>query len=568
MTKFKSFINKIKEVYGEVYSNYKMTMILVDITTVLAIIYVIFTDANSKLSSESLIYRMVSWFLMFLAYVSAGSMGIESIRKRFFEKNEIVKKSVGMILIALLSAALTTLTKGWLFGCINVKTVFSVNDNRLISFYLAYFILIALSTFYQRYKESDFPIEKYFVHVFTQIIQIGIAWGILAVGFLLLSMAYETLIGVIMGGYLIPQILIIGLFVIPYFLMAITKVKDEVGKFFEVLIKYVMLIITIVGAAIIYLYIIKTIFVHIPSNEIFAITSALFFVAIPVGFACTAFDRDSFLQKIAYVLPYIYAPFIALQIYSIVVRVRQYGLTPSRYAGFVLIILEILYTLVYIFCRKYIDKLVLVMMVIAVAATLIPGVNAIDFSTFTQKNVIKHFVDSGMPTTEDGKTRLLGAYDFLCNESENVYLDGLLSQDDVDLIKEIDSKHSGSATVMYNLETESSIVPTDGFELVSEFNSVTYSNGIKMVDPTNVNLNVGGKIVGPFDLSEEIDSVIKRCKAADGSRISGPDVIRVSDDCELFINSVYISEDSGSGEILEFRIYGYILVMQEYWDGL
>lgn len=558
--KLSRLVCKIKNIYEEVYTNYRMTMILVDITMAVAIVYSIFSDYNSKISSKDQIYRVVEWLFRFFAYLTAGSFGIESFQKKLLEKYKVLKISVGMVIAAVISCMLTILSTGWILGCVNVKNTFYVHDNRLIAFNIAYLVLIALSVFYQRYKESDFAIEKYFVHVFTQIIQISIVWGILAVGFLLLSVIFETLIDAVVGGYIVPQILIIGLYVIPAFLMGITKVKDEVGGFFEVLIKYVMLIITIVGAAIIYLYIIKTIFVLIPSNEIFAIASALFFVAIPVGFACTAFARDSFLQKIAYALPYIYAPFILLQIYSLAERIFEYGLTPARYAGIVLIVLEILYTLVYIFGRKYIDKLILVMMLVTACSTVVPGINAIDLSRITQKSLITRFLENGMPSTENGMTRLAAAYDFLKDECGNEYLDGILSQKHVEQIKEISQEMKTSSFKSYSLSSDSTIIPTDGYKYISEFESGIYSNSEER-NPSKMILEVDGEEFGPIDFSEEYDSIKKRCEDGDG-KIQGPDIIKLSDDCELYIEYADISEDSSDGYIARFRLEGYVLMNQ------
>lgn len=564
--KFKGLISKIKEVYGDVYRTYPITMILVNITTFVALIYCLIGDTGSNVSRSDFIFMAVRWLLWFLFDLSTGSLGIEALQKRFLEKNGLIKKVFGLIVSAFISGILATLVTRCIIG-IDLNYHISVTDNRILAFNLAYFILIALSVFYSRYKDSDFTIEKYVVHVFTQIIQIGIAWGILAVGFFLLSAISEELLDSILGAFTVPQVLIIGLYVVPNFLMGITKVKEEVGRFFVILIKYIMLIMTIVGAGIIYLYIVKTIFTGIPSNEIFGITSALFFVAIPVGFTCTAFERDTVLQKIAYVLPYIYAPFIILQSYSIIIRIKEYGVTPSRYAGIVLMILEILYTLTYAFCRKHIDKLILVMMAITVIATIVPGINAVDFSKITQKRVITRFIENGMPDSTEERERLTGAYDYLKYEYGKNYISSFLSNELQEEIIAIDPDSIERGSKTYNLHTDMAIVPTEGYEYVAKF-SARISSYDKDNDTSYMKLKVDKEDYGRIDLSEEYESVIQRCNDRNVSSIEGPDIIQLSDDCELYVQTVNITSQLPFDDVIEYHVTGYILMNQEYIDGL
>ena len=577
--KITDIVNKIKEIYAEVYRSYPVSMIMVNLTMVLGIAYVLM-DYSASIVSTDIAYRVIEWLTLFFLYLTFGCFGSENLTNRLARK-------IGIAGTAVISAVLVSLNLDYIFGIFETDMI-SVSDNRLIAFNLAYFILIVLSSFYNRYKESELSIEKYFVYVFVQIIQTCIAWAILALGFLLLSLAFETLIDVMPGEVEIPQILIIGLFVAPRMFMSLTpanhpkasdsdgflstehgsdsalySTKVEIGRFFEILIKYVLLIITIAGAAIIYLYMIKLIFTRLPSNEIFAITSALFFAAIPVGFACTAFARDSFLQKIAYVLPYIYAPFIILQAYSIVVRIAEYGVTPSRYAGIVLIVLEILYTVMYAFYRQHIDKLILAMMAVTVVATLIPGINAIDFSRMSQKNIVKAFAQNGIPDTQEGMKKIQGAYNYILDECGEAYVNGILSSELQNQIAEF--KIDNNTIGLYGLRSDLEIIPTKGYEYVADFNAAVRSFDSER-DISQMELRVDGRTLGTFDFTDEYNSIIERCLNNDGKYITTYDTIKVSDDCELIITFADIYEDTEDGYICEFRINGSILMNQSWLD--
>lgn len=557
--KLKALAEKAKSIYGEVYSSYRVTMIMVDISTVIGCILAI-VDDSFRISFDSTLYCILNWLVLFFIYLSAGCLCIESLPKNIYEKNGAVKKTAGIILSAVLSGILVSIYKKQILGLISIEDTLSLNDTVIASWIFAYFVLIALSTFYFKYKESNQPIEKYFVNIVTEIIQICIAWGILAVGFLLLTFIFEELIGSFDGLFTVPQVLIIGLFVVPRFIIGISAAKDEIGKFFEVLIKYVILIITIVGAAIIYLYIIKLIFTGIPSNEIFSITSTLFFVAIPIGFACTAFDKDTLLQKIAYLLPFVYAPFIILQGYSIFARISEYGITPSRYMGVVLIVLEIIYTVVYAFFRKHIDKVILIMMGITVIITLIPGVNLNAMSRISQKKIVVNFVENGLSGDFDKEqNRIAGAYTYLKSQYGEEYLKSFLSEEDEEKIAELDDQIKTSNVGSYNLlNADMEFIPTDGYDYVAEFSARIDSFDADR-SPSNMTITIGDKEYGPYDMSEEYESVKQRCIEDKESRVEGYDVLKVSDDEELIFIIVRINEDSNDGEMLDFYVWGYYL---------
>lgn len=563
--KFKSIGAKIKAIYGDVYKTYPVTMIVADITMVACLL---FAYLGEKLYDESqhAVFRFSEWLFVFGLYFLIGCFCMEAFPKSFFEKNGRIRKIVGMVIFAVLSIFFSAYVTDSFLGVADVsKITRSLHGSSLLAWNMAYWVIITLIIFYCRYKQSGYTMEKYLVSVFVGGIQIGIVWGVLALGFLLLGFAFEELIGEICGLYSIPQILIIGLYVIPCVIMCLTKVKEEVGRFFEALIKYVSLIITVVGAFIIYLYMIKLLITGIPSNEIFVITSVLFFVAIPVGYACTAFERDTFLQKIAYILPYIYAPFILLQAYSIIVRIREYGITPSRYLGVVLIVLEIVYIVVYAVGRKHIDKIIIVMMALTVIVTLIPGVNVNALSKISQKRIINQYLTKGMPETEEGRRRLSGAYDFLLGEYGEEYIDSMLNSTEQEEIKSIDDSVGKNTLKNYGLYSDSLFFDTDGYEMASEFKTILYSYDDDK-DLTQMTMLIDNIEFGPFDLTKEYESVKQRCIDRNDSRTDGVDIVKINDDCELVITRVNITEDTSDNRIVEFIVRGYILMNRNYYE--
>lgn len=564
----KKGLNKIKNVYGNVFEKYPISIIMVILVTLYSCIAIILEE-NSNISFEA--EDTLTWWIVFGVYFTVGIFGIETLSKKFFEKHMVIKKAVGIGIMAIISVVLVSIMSRMKFGVIEIQFPNYVTENRQLSWSFMYFVVIVLSVLYNRYKESGHSAEEYFVGVFTGIIKLLFSWGLLALGVLLLSLVFDELITSIEGaGAIVPQILIIGLYVVPYAMMDVTEIKDAVEKFFENLIKYVLLILTIIGAVIIYLYIIKTIITGIPSNEIFGITSALFFVAIPVGFACTAFEKNTFLQKIAYLLPYVYAPFIVLQVYAIYVRIAEYGLTPSRYMGIVLIVLEVLYTVVYALFRKHIDKLLPAMMVITACVTVIPGINICDASDASQLKVIREFIKNGVPEADEDCFRLKGAYDFLRREYGNDYFDKMLSVNQLNTLSElsVDSEDTWNQCKECYILTDLDYISVAEYEYVSEFDCYYYQSSENgAVDTENIMLHVNDMEFGPYDLSDLLDNCLNNAEEAGNNFIDKSETYKVDDDCEIIFDYIDTRKNVKHDEYEKVHLGGYILFTEEYLQG-
>lgn len=558
--KISQFVAKTKKVYGDVFSKYPVTMILVIFSTIYACVFEILVEHNV---GGDTIEDVLAWWLMLTVYITVGAFGIENFPKSFLEKSTYLKKTVGLVIVALISGVLCTVTSANLFGTIELESLKDIPGNSTLAWNMAYFVVIFLWVLRNRYKESGYSAEKYFVSVFSQNIQLGIAWGILAIGILILTLIFdELIISPDFSGYFVPQMLIFGLYAVPCMMMNITDVKEEIGKFFETLIKYVLLILTIIGAVIIYIYIVKTIITGIPSNEIFAIASALFFVAIPVGFACTAFEKDTLLQKIAYILPYIYAPFIILQIYSIFVRIEEYGVTQSRYMGVVLIVLEILYTVVYALGRKHIDKLLLIMMAITVVITLVPGVNVNAVSRRSQMKCFAKFIENGLPDGEEECARITGAYYYLRSEYGTDYVNDMLTEEQIDELESLDVNVMHYESLSCYMHSDDASIDVKGFDTVTRFNVVFYSGDD--FTPDSVSIETNDATFGPYDLSNEFDTVERMCEEADASRVDGTLTVDISDNCRMLITVLDFTRKIHDDEYSHVQLIGYLLYTDDY----
>lgn len=556
-------LNKIKKIYGEVYGRYPLTTILVIIATLYgSAILLMWEDIGSKTED------IVMWWLMFILYLLPGVFCVEALRKRYYENRPKLKKTVGIVICVAISMFLLTALDGKAFGTTEVEIFKGILSEKLLAWTVAYFVVCVLLILYNRYKESGSSAEKYFVSVMSDSIKLLVSWGILALGMLILSLIYDELISSSYDDsiYAIPQILICGLYVAPCVMMNLTEIKEEIDKFFENLIKYALLILTIIGAAIIYIYIIKTVITGIPSNEIFTVTSILFFAAIPVGFSCTAFEKNTVLQKIAYVLPYIYAPFIILQVYSVGARISEYGVTPSRYMGIVLIILEILYTIVYAFGRQHIDKLILAMLAVTIVVAIVPGTNVLDVSKYSQMKEINRYIESGLPETRDEAAKLKGAYIYLKSIYGKDYFSEILTNNQVRQLNAIETdKEQRSEIVSCELNDETSIIPTAGYDYVTDFSKYLFFNDDNVKDtPENIMLVVDDKEFGPINMKGIFDSLMLEPRDSNYVCIPGSRTVKISEDCEVVFKNIRISKDLVTEEYTYVSLRGYIRFNEGY----
>lgn len=144
------------------------------------------------------------------------------------------------------------------------------------------------------------------------------------------------------------QLMLSALAYFPTCLLAVSDTSEDNAAFTKKFVSYVLLPCVWIAMFVIYLYVVK-IFVtqEVPSNEIFSICASLFAIGMPIWMMASGFveENSSRYKKLIHITKYIYAPFILLEIYSMSVRVKAYGLTEQRYAAWMFILLQVIYIL-------------------------------------------------------------------------------------------------------------------------------------------------------------------------------------------------------------------------------
>lgn len=286
-------------------------------------------------------------------------------------------------------------------------------------FITSYILFLILMTIYICHRKSGLDFIAYALHVVANlavstavyfILLIGINFVILVVNLLFFD-GHSSL-----GGY--GAVLITGVYYAPSCVMALHHLDNDISDFAGAfLVKYVLAGLTVIALAVVYVYLLKILVIwEIPSNEIFGIVSGLFCLGMPI-WAVAYYYRDDtkymhFLQKV----PYGLLPLIPVQAYAVGVRICHNGLTPNRYMGVFMILVEVVVLFAWRFWKKKLERVLLIFAIGITIAMIAPLINMYDMSFRWQKAFLESYyrqvISSGELTQEEYE-RLEGAYQYL-----------------------------------------------------------------------------------------------------------------------------------------------------------
>lgn len=332
--KVSNYINQNMAKFKQIYIRYVASIFCVFIIAVVSII------ANQKkgFDIESIVTVCSIWL--------AGNFLVESLWKKTAEEAQKNKRKwlIGYgvtFVIAIVFENLSEILKAQKADIPNL--IFE----SILYFYIACTVLLAIYVLLRQQK-LDLP------HCIGRII-----FALLrAVGVYLVLNIAVILILEIIDALLVDidtfrvelniQLLLSALAYFPTCLLAVSDTSEDNAAFTKKFVSYVLLPCVWIAMFVIYLYVVK-IFVtqEVPSNEIFGICASLFAIGMPIWMMASGFveENSSRYKKLIHITKYIYAPFILLEIYSMSVRVKAYGLTEQRYAAWMFVLLQIIYIL-------------------------------------------------------------------------------------------------------------------------------------------------------------------------------------------------------------------------------
>lgn len=396
MSKIKEFLKGIVSNYKNSFKQYTATNIIILLTT----LFFVFALENLPTITDKLLIVIVICAVNFFT--------CETYFKKMSQRGIAYIVSIGV--------------------AIGLEKLMYTENLSAVRFGIGYIIIVFLIGLIQVIRNSEVDVGEYVVKTFKNLFGVGIIYSILNIGLTLILFIFIALILNDTNNFNLIgrlQIALLGLWMLPASLVAITDVKNEVSKFIKAIILYIMLPLTILATAIIYMYMAKIIIIReIPANSIYRILAGLFIVAFPVWTAIHAFREEAkIIEKFCKILPISFIPFVLLQIYSIYARIDGNGLTPSRYIGIMFIVFEIIAIFLSLYKeRKYLIHTITAVSVIIAISTMLPIVNVQSASNISQSNRLKKAWRTGQSFDElsdENKEIAKSAYDYLKRQNDS-----------------------------------------------------------------------------------------------------------------------------------------------------
>lgn len=369
------------------------------------------------------------------------------------------------------------------------------------------------------------------------------------------------------------QYLLISLVYVPSCLIAISDTSEENTAFTKKFVSFVLMPCVWLAMGILYLYMIKIFAIQeIPNNKIFNICLYVFLFGAPVWTMAYAFlkHQNTIYLKLVKNTKYIYAPFVLLEVYSIGIRISEFGWTESRYAA----VLVILVQLVYIFwelCGSWWNKirkketkmeygeryeyLLFVLLGFIFVGLLLPYGNAEYVAYLSQKNRLeKNITDA--PYTAGAAYRYLKS-----NPYGMQYIDQQLSKTEIERLEGEQYQKETEIEWEYvyyhvNLLEEGLPIGT-GYSMLYSFNESKQTT-IDLEELQHSSIYVKDEAVAEVDLRQCIRYFIEQDTAANEREEAKPYEMQVDADTKMIVTHISFYYTYGR-DIKKLNVQGYLL---------
>ena len=520
MKKLKKILNKLSEEYKEYFKKYLFTNIgLILFTLYLMIVGEAFFE-------DSTILRIAITFI-------TSNFLIESAFKEGDKKR---------IYLYLLSFALAII----------IGLVIQVEDPIAVSMYTGFnLICITTGLFFITKKEKNIP--EYVCKVFYNLFKVELFTTVLLIGFGIIYLIVEELIIEGYNVYFYEKIFyfIIGIYNIPFSIMALIYTKDDIPEIVNSLIKKVLLVLLDISYVVIILYILKMIVTRVmPENEVFAVVTLLYLFSLPM-FIMLSYYKGKIIDYNCKILPFVLIAPILVQIYSLAVRVYYYGVTSSRYIGIYIIIFEVVGLFLLLFKnKKYIKFGFLVISFLALLLFILPITNYYEAPIRLQVARLQSIWTEStneVKLTASDRQKIKDIYDYL-NEYDNPdkYMPNYLNMERVNkYLMNTRKEFEGIKTRYFNFNAKNKKLN------ISEYKSLEFVdyNG-RSVSLDDLSFKFGET---SFNLADTIKEFMKNEGEAEELLFDN------GEGSILYITDMYFYFYENDNTLESFRMSGYIL---------
>ncbi len=540
MNKIKNLLSKLSQDLKDLMRKFPVTMSIIIFLTLL---FTVIIDQNFSRNTREILEKIE----MFCMIWAVGTFFTEI----FFAKR--TNQMISYILTAIVSLVFVRLTY------MTLSPDIAIIWEKILATYIPVLILISI---YKIIKNNDLTLEKYFICVFRDLLNMSIIYVILNIGFVLIVEIFNLLIldGRANMGIIRTLTLLYGLFYVPSILYSVSSInKKEMNAFIKGLVNYVLLPLVIIAMAIIYLYIAKILILRdMPKNVIFRILAGIFVIGFPVWNMASCYGEEKrWIGKITKILPVLYVPFIFLEMYAIGIRIQEFGVTPLRYVSCIFIVFQMICLGLTFYKNKEKLSFVLVSMAVLVFVAILTPFGYENISNLSQKKIIEKWLPENTEfavLNETEKAKVKSAYRYLEQEvNGDKYIPEYLSEE---LIKEINSfyKEGKNDYVRYRYFSRRKDLNLD----ISDYRKISKMETNKTLYGKTTVLEINEKNLDFSDFLNQVIQKHKESKLEAENYFDENNLINLNETEDFYMEYISLRYED-EGEIETFSIEGYLL---------
>ena len=417
MEKLKNLFKDATELIKSTYQKFPITVVVIFIVTA---IYALAPESFIETFNEKELYVVFA----------LGGLGT-LFSEIWFTKNNLVK-AIASALSFIIAIILKTI------GDADLSEAAELWFMKIVTTYVAG---LQLLTYYKIMKNENVNLPEFGIKVLSNWGRCTLTYALANIGIGMVVGAFVALIldGEGPDGIYRLFVLLGGTYYAPALINTITDMSGEHGKFIKKLIKNVFTPVMAFLLVIFYMFIVKiTLAGTLLESEMFMALSWGFAVGVPVVLLRKNYDDNEKTKQFTNILIYAFIPFIVLQIIGMGVRVSNYGLTTSRYKGFVLIIFETIFiALSIIKDAKYLKEILLVAFVMVIICVLSPF-NFIDMPIRSQvKRLEKEYKNTNFESLSvEEKKEIKSIYLYIVRDGGEELLNKRFTEEELNEIEE------------------------------------------------------------------------------------------------------------------------------------
>lgn len=417
MEKLKNLFKDATELIKATYQKFPITVVVIFILTA---IYTLAPESIIETFNDNDLYIVFT----------LGGLGT-LFSEIWFTKNNLVK-AIASAVSFIIAIVLKT---------IGDSELSDVAQMWFMKIMVTYISGLQLLTYYKIMKNENVNLPEFGIKVLSN-------WGRCTLTYILANIGIGMVVGAFVALILDGEgpdgiyrlfVLLGGGYYAPALINTITDMSGEHGKFIKKLIKNVFTPVMTFLLIIFYMFVVKiTLEGTLLESEMFMALSWGFAVGVPVVLLRKNYDDNEKTKQFTNILIYAFIPFIVLQIIGMSIRVSNYGLTTSRYMGFVLIIFETIFIALSILKdAKYLKEILLVAFVMVIICVLSP-LNFIDMPIRSQvKRLEKEYKNTNFESLSvEEKKEIKSIYLYIYRNDGEEFLKERFTEAELNLIEE------------------------------------------------------------------------------------------------------------------------------------